>query len=92
MNLTNSKIIKLTIRDYQDYHIWFSLSKKKPKPNKQIEIEVDCRFWKTQSKTLKTKTLIHNGRIMIKIDGESGFFRAMFIEDFNQNLRWRYIY
>ena len=63
---------------------WRSLSEEIPNPNRIIEIEVD------EKTTRITKTLPHHGKVMIKIDGDRGFFRAKFTHEFDQSLRWRY--
>jgi hypothetical protein len=63
---------------------WYCLSEETPQPNRVIELEVD------EKTTRITKTLPHHGKVMIKIDGEKGFFRAKFTHEFDQSLRWRY--
>jgi hypothetical protein len=70
--------------------IWRCLSEETPLPNRIIEIEVDSKFWQTEDKTIITRTLSHGHWVLIRIDGDGGFFRAKPPEEFNQSLRWRY--
>jgi hypothetical protein len=61
---------------------WYTLGQKKPEPSKKIEVCLN-------GKTFETSTLSHHGKTMIRTDGENGFFRAKFVEDFDDNLKWR---
>jgi hypothetical protein len=70
--------------------IWRCLSEETPLANRIIEIEVDSQFWQTDDKTIITKTLSHGLCILIRIDGDGGFFRAKPVGEFNQSLQWRY--